>query len=60
MPNHLQSREEREFSSATDVVASDLLDVDPETPADYDYENPKRDEQRGYDEERYPCSFDNL
>jgi penicillin-insensitive murein endopeptidase len=30
MPNHVQSREEREFSSATDVVAPDLLDVDPE------------------------------
>ena len=30
MPNHVQSREEREFSSATDVVALDLLDVDPE------------------------------
>ena len=30
MPDHLQSREEREFSSATDVVAPDLLDVDPE------------------------------
>ena len=29
MPDHLQSREEREFSSATDVVAPDLLDVDP-------------------------------
>ena len=28
--HHLQSREEREFSSATDVVAPDLLDVDPE------------------------------
>jgi penicillin-insensitive murein endopeptidase len=30
MPNHVQSREEREFGSATDVVAPDLLDVDPE------------------------------
>ena len=30
MPDHVQSREEREFSSATDVVASDQLDVDPE------------------------------
>ena len=30
MPDHVQSREEREFGSATDVVASDLLDVDPE------------------------------
>ena len=30
MPDHVQSREEREFSSATDVVAPDLLDVDPE------------------------------
>ena len=29
-PDHVQSREEREFSSATDVVAPDLLDVDPE------------------------------
>ena len=36
MPNHVQSREEREVSSATDVVAVDLLDVNPEmwTPAD--------------------------
>src|SRR5262245_24312982 len=30
MPDHVQSREEREFGSATDVVAPDLLDVDPE------------------------------
>jgi penicillin-insensitive murein DD-endopeptidase len=30
MPNHVQSREEREFNWATDVVAKDLLDVDPE------------------------------
>jgi penicillin-insensitive murein DD-endopeptidase len=30
MPDHAQSREEREFGSATDVVAPDLLDVDPE------------------------------
>src|SRR5262249_49597327 len=30
MPNHVQSREEREFASATDIVATDLLDVDPE------------------------------
>ena len=30
MPNHVQSREEREFGSATDVVAPDLRDVDPE------------------------------
>src|SRR6516225_10580119 len=30
MPEHVQSREEREFSSGTDVVAPDLLDVDPE------------------------------
>src|SRR6516162_3992461 len=30
MPDHVQSREEREFSSATDVVAPDQLDVDPE------------------------------
>jgi penicillin-insensitive murein endopeptidase len=30
MPDHVQSRQEREFSSATDVVAPDLLDVDPE------------------------------
>jgi penicillin-insensitive murein DD-endopeptidase len=30
MPNHVQSREEREFSSGTDVVSPDLLDVDPE------------------------------
>ena len=30
MPDHVQSRAEREFSSATDVVAPDQLDVDPE------------------------------
>jgi penicillin-insensitive murein endopeptidase len=30
MPDHVQSREEREFSSAIDVVAKDRLDVDPE------------------------------
>jgi penicillin-insensitive murein endopeptidase len=30
MPDHVQSREEREFASATDVVAPDQLDVDPE------------------------------
>src|SRR5215470_7996596 len=30
MPDHVQSREEREFSSAVDVVAPDQLDVDPE------------------------------
>jgi penicillin-insensitive murein DD-endopeptidase len=30
MPDHVQSREEREFGSATDVVAPDLLDVDPQ------------------------------
>ena len=30
MPDHVQSPEEREFGSATDVVASDLRDVDPE------------------------------
>src|SRR5262249_44956760 len=29
-PDHVQSRKEREFGSATDVVAPDLLDVDPE------------------------------
>jgi penicillin-insensitive murein DD-endopeptidase len=28
MPDHVQSREEREFDSATDVVAPNLLDVD--------------------------------
>src|SRR5215469_15830523 len=28
MPDHVQSREEREFTSATDVVAPDQLDVD--------------------------------
>ena len=28
MPDHVQSREEREFASATNVVAPDLLDVD--------------------------------
>jgi penicillin-insensitive murein endopeptidase len=30
MPDHVQSRQEREFTSATDVVAADLLDVDPQ------------------------------
>ena len=30
MPDHVQSREEREFGSATDVVAPDLRDVDPQ------------------------------
>src|SRR5215831_12323859 len=30
MPDHVQSREEREFNPGTDVVASDQLDVDPE------------------------------
>jgi hypothetical protein len=30
MPEHVQSREEREFGSATDVVAPNLRDVDPE------------------------------
>ena len=30
MPDHVQSSEEREFGSATDVVAPDLRDVDPE------------------------------
>ena len=30
MPDHVQSREEREFGPATDVVAPDLRDVDPE------------------------------
>jgi penicillin-insensitive murein endopeptidase len=29
MPGHVQSREEREFTSATNVVAANLLDVDP-------------------------------
>jgi penicillin-insensitive murein DD-endopeptidase len=29
MPDHVQSREEREFTSATNIVAADLLDVDP-------------------------------
>jgi penicillin-insensitive murein endopeptidase len=29
MPDHVQTREEREFTSATDVVAPNLLDVDP-------------------------------
>jgi len=29
MPNHVQSREEREFASAVDMVATDRLDVDP-------------------------------
>jgi penicillin-insensitive murein endopeptidase len=35
MPNHVQNREEREFTSATNIVAADLLDVDPQiwTPA---------------------------
>jgi penicillin-insensitive murein DD-endopeptidase len=30
MPDHVQSREEREFGEAIDVVAPDQLDVDPE------------------------------
>ena len=30
MPNHVQNREEREFTSATNIVAADLLDVDPQ------------------------------
>jgi len=30
MPDHDQSREEREFGAATDVVAADLRDVDPQ------------------------------
>ena len=30
MPDHVQSREEREFGEAADVVAPDQLDVDPE------------------------------
>ena len=30
MPDHVQSREEREFGSATDVVTPDMLDVDSE------------------------------
>ena len=30
MPDHVQSRKEREFASPTDVVALDQLDVDPE------------------------------
>ena len=30
MPDHVQSREERELGPATDVVAPDLRDVDPE------------------------------
>jgi penicillin-insensitive murein DD-endopeptidase len=30
MPDHVQSREEREFGPATDVVAADQLDVDPD------------------------------
>jgi penicillin-insensitive murein endopeptidase len=34
MPDHVQSREEREFGSATDVVAPDLLDVDPQVWTD--------------------------
>src|SRR5262249_27984537 len=29
MPDHTQSREEREFGPGTDVVAPDLRDVDP-------------------------------
>jgi penicillin-insensitive murein endopeptidase len=29
MPDHVQSREEREFTSATQMVAEDRLDVDP-------------------------------
>jgi penicillin-insensitive murein DD-endopeptidase len=29
MPDHVQSREEREFNGAVDMVAPDLLDVDP-------------------------------
>jgi penicillin-insensitive murein endopeptidase len=29
MPDHVQSRQERELNGATDVVAPDLLDVDP-------------------------------
>jgi penicillin-insensitive murein endopeptidase len=29
MPNHVQTPEEREFASATDIVATDLLDIDP-------------------------------
>jgi len=35
MPGHVQSREEREFNSATNIVAADQLDVDPQiwTPA---------------------------
>ena len=28
MPDHVQSHAEREFGSATDVVAPDMLDVD--------------------------------
>lgn len=31
MPDHVQSREEREFSFPTDVVAKNMLDVDPKT-----------------------------
>jgi penicillin-insensitive murein endopeptidase len=30
MPDRVQSREEREFASATDVVAPNMLDVDPD------------------------------
>ena len=30
MPNHVQNREEREFTSATNIVAAGLLDVDPQ------------------------------
>jgi penicillin-insensitive murein DD-endopeptidase len=30
MPDHVQTREEREFSGAVDMVAKDRLDVDPE------------------------------
>ncbi len=35
MPDHVQSRQEREFTSATNIVAADLLDVDAQiwTPA---------------------------
>jgi penicillin-insensitive murein DD-endopeptidase len=31
MPGHVQTREEREFTSATQMVAEDRLDVDPNT-----------------------------
>src|SRR5215510_11469935 len=34
MPDHVQSREEREFRSPADVVALDLLDVDPKVWTD--------------------------